>query len=58
MRLTVDKAYVAGYTQAIQDLVDRQAVSWKYADLPALAEMIKVAAETKLAIWKEEASVL
>jgi len=52
MRLTLDKAYKAGYTQAIVDLIERKAVSWKYTDLPDLGKMIDMAAEVNFELWK------
>ena len=57
MRLTLDKAYKAGYTQAIVDLIERKAVSWKYTDLPDLGKMIDMAAEVNFELWKAEQSV-
>lgn len=53
-RKTKRSAYIAGYEQAIKDLMDRNAVSWKYTDFAAIAEMIKVAGETQYELWEAE----
>lgn len=54
MKPTLDQAYRAGYTQAIEDLIDRRAVSWKYKDRHQIDEMIRLAGETWFKVWIEE----
>jgi len=46
-------AFMAGYETCIYDLIDRKAVSFKYADLKHLAEMVRVAGEVQFETWKE-----